>query len=204
MFGFLLGFALFYNNDITTENSLQNTDIYKPFYYLKDVSGFFFKLATWVHILIIILAVVTIFVLSVSFHSSLNIIDNWKLFELNYFIHFLYLNEKSIFVVVFCILLIILYTFKTESNIKEFGNNIFVIFFHRIGYDFYCFIEIIIYLIYSILGLNYSLTGQNLSFIAFGIIFYIMIYATISNLLLYIPVKHCLNKILHNNNTNKT
>ena len=205
MFGFLIGFALFYNNDITTENSLQNSDIYKPFYYLKDIIGFFFKLATWIHILIIILSVGTIFVLSITFifHTSFNFIENCKEVNLNYFDHFLYLNEKSIYTVVFCILLIILYTFKTESNIKEFGNNIFIIYFHRIGYDFYCFIEIMIYLIYSILGLNYSLTGQNLSFITVGIIFYIMIYSTISNLLVYIPVKLCLSTFLHQNSANK-
>ena len=51
--GFFIGFALFYNNDITTYNSLQNSNMYKPFYYLKDTIGFFFKLANWKHILII-------------------------------------------------------------------------------------------------------------------------------------------------------
>jgi len=123
--------------------------------------------------------------------------------NLNGFTNFLYLNDKSAFAVSFTFFLIVLYTYKTESNIKEFGNNIFIIYFHRIGYDFYCFIEIMIYLIYSILGLNYSLTGQNLSFITVGIIFYIMIYSTVSNLLVYIPVKLCLSTFLHQNSANK-
>ena len=51
--GILIGFALFYNNDITNENSYQNSDNYKPFYYLKDINGAIFKSPNWVHALVI-------------------------------------------------------------------------------------------------------------------------------------------------------
>ena len=56
LLGFLIGFALFYNNDITNENSLQNSNIYKPFYYLKDMIGLIFKSPNWLHLLIIIIS----------------------------------------------------------------------------------------------------------------------------------------------------
>ena len=54
-----------------------------------------------------------------------------------------------------------------------------------------------VYIVYSTIGLNYSLTGQNLAFTSIGIIFYILICASINNILIYIPIKHCLNKIAH-------
>ena len=72
-----------------------------------------------------------------------------------------------------------------------------IIFFHRIGYDFYCYIEIMVYIVYSVIGFNYSLSGQNLTFASIGIIFYIILFSAVNNILLYIPVKHCLNLIAH-------
>ena len=198
LLGFLIGFALFYNNDITTDNSLQNTNMYKPFYFLKDAIGFFFKLSNWVHILIVVIVLIIFVLLSIytffynKYFSSESINR-----EIDGFTRFIYLNDKSAFGISFTFFLIVLYTYKTAANIKEFGNNIFIIFFHRIGYDFYCCIEIMVYIVYSTIGLNYSLTGQNLAFTSIGIIFYIIISATVNNILLYIPIKHCLNKIAH-------
>ena len=198
--GFLIGFAFFYNNDIMTDNPLQNSNMYKPFYYLKDLIGFFFKLSNWKHI-IIILAILVIFVLLNIYSfcvSSFELIDYYtKATTINTFVHFIYLNDKTAFAVTFGFFLIILYTYKTESNLKEFGNNIMIIFFHRIGYDFYCYIEIMVYIVYSVIGFNYSLTGQNLTFASIGIIFYIILFSAVNNIMLYIPVKHCLNLIAH-------
>ena len=54
-----------------------------------------------------------------------------------------------------------------------------------------------VFIVYSTIGLNYSLTGQNLAFTSIGIIFYIIISASINNILLYIPIKYCLNIIAH-------
>ena len=197
--GFFIGFALFYNNDITTDNSLQNSNMYKPFYYLKDTIGFFFKLANWKHILIVVIILIIFVLLGIYsfFLTSFDLIESYKDIKIDNLTNFIYLNDKSAFAVTFSFFLIILYTYKTESNLKEFGNNIFIIFFHRIGYDFYCYIEIMVYLVYSAIGLNYSLTGQNLAFTSIGIIFYIIISAAINNILLYIPIKHLLYKIVH-------
>ena len=197
--GFLIGFAFFYNNDITTDNSLQNSNMYKPFYYLKDLIGCFFKLAKWKHIIIIIAILIIFVILSIYsfFYTSFSLIDYYHEPKVDNFVSFLYLNDKTAFAVSFGFFLIILYTYKSESNLKEFGNNIFIIFFHRIGYDFYCYIEIMIYIIYSVIGFNYSLTGQNLAFASIGIIFYIILSSAINNILLYIPVKHCLNIVAH-------
>ena len=203
--GYLIGFALFYNNDITVENSLEISNMYKPFYFLKSFSGLIFKMANWIHILIIIITIGIQIILCCTFgiYVKSDFLNNYKNVELSGFDHFLYLNEKSIFAITFSIFLINLYTYKTESGLKQFGNNIIIIFFHRISYDFYAFIEIMIFFMYNLFGLNYSMSNSNLPFITFGIIFYIMLYGTINNILSYIPLKYLLNRFLHPKNNNE-
>ena len=198
-FGFLIGFSLFYNNDLTAENSLQITNMHKPFYYLKTISGLIFKSSNLVHILIIIVTIAIQILLCCTFYFYVNnkFSTVYKDINLEGFDHFLYLNEKTIFAIAFGIFLTNLYTYKTGSGLKQFGNNIIIIFFHRIGYDFYALIEIVIFMMYSSFGLNYSMSTSNLSFITFGIIFYVMIFGTINSLLFYIPIKYGLNRFLH-------
>ena len=120
LLGFLIGFALFYNNDITTDNSLQNTNMYKPFYFLKDAIGFFFKLSNWIHILIVVIVLVIFVLISIYSFIYTSNADIVKFVDtnLNGFTNFLYLNDKSAFAVSFTFFLIVLYTYKTESNIK--------------------------------------------------------------------------------------
>ena len=175
LFGFLIGFSLFYNNDLTAENSLQITNMHKPFYYLKTISGLIFKSSNLVHILIIFVTISIQILLCCTFYFYVNneFQSKYKGVNLETFDHFLYLNEKTIFAIAFGIFLTNLYTYKTGSGLKQFGNNIIIIFFHRIGYDFYALIEIVIFMMYSSFGLNYSMSTSNLSFITFGIIFYV-------------------------------
>ena len=207
IYGFLIGFALFYNNDITNENSLQNSNIYKPFYYLKDMIGLIFKSPNWLHLLIIIISFFITILFCHFYYLFLDrdktFIETFKSVELTTFHHFIYLNEKTILIIFFGFFLTHLYTYKTESNLKNFGNNIIVIFFHRIGYEFYALIEIMIGIMYSNHGLNYSITGYNLSFISIGIIFVITIMSTINNVMYYIPMKYLFNKLLHDNSNKK-
>jgi hypothetical protein len=56
--GFLIGLSIFYNNDITNENSLLNSNIYKPFYFLQDIIGFIFLKSFWTKILIILITII--------------------------------------------------------------------------------------------------------------------------------------------------
>ena len=197
-FGFLIGIALFYDNDITQDNSLQNSNVYLPFVYLKDLIGLLFKSAAWIHVLIIVITVSIHILLSLSFsmHLKSNYEDNFNKVVLSGFDKYLYLNEKTFFSLSIGIFLAHLYTYKTESKLKNFGNNIFVIFFNRIGYVFYSIFEMMINLIYSSLGLNYSITNYNLSNITFGTIFHITVWSMFLMVIYYIPIKLLVNKLL--------
>ena len=199
-FGFLIGFGLFYNNDITKENSLQISDTYKPFNYLVGFVGFFFKSSVWMSVLIILLTLGIQVLLCASFLIySKNGVTYDKLvgINLNGFDNFLYLNEKTIYTIAFVIFITHLYTYKNESKLKEFGNNIIIITFNRLGYGFYGLTEILINMIYSSFELNYSITAQNLLFIAYGIIFFLIL----SNLFLFVmnelPIKMLIKNYLH-------
>ena len=196
-FGFLIGFALFYNNDITKENSLEISETYKPFHYLKDMIGLVFKSSLWVHILIIIITVGIQILLSFSFVIYIeNAMNHNDLQNLGKFDEFLYLNEKTIFALALITLITHLYSYKNESKIKEFGNNILIIVFNRLGYGFYALLEILISIMYLSFELTYSIRAQNLLFAVYGIIFILVI----TNLFLFItnelPIKMLLKDFL--------
>ena len=197
-FGFLIGFALFYDYDITQDNSLQNSDIYLPFHYLKDLIGLLFKISTWVHVLITTITIVIQVLLSISFffYTKKNFKKNFKNIKLSRFDNYLILNEKTYFSLAFGIFITNLYTYRNEPKLVSFGNNIFIMFFHRNGYAFYALIEIMISLMYSALELNFSMSSSNLSYISFGIILIITVMSLINNILYFIPIKSLVNKFL--------
>lgn len=196
-FGFLIGFILFYNNDITKENSLQNSNIYKPFDYLKKLNQCFFKSPIWVHILIITITVLVQLALCFSFltytHNGIKYED---LAELNGFDKFIYLNEKTIYSLAFGFFVTHLYTYKEESKLKEFGNDIIIIMANRIGYGFYAIMEVIINTMYSTFDLNYNISGQNLLFSSYSIIFFMLITNLFLFLMYELPIKMLTKKVL--------
>ena len=195
--GFIIGIALFYNNDLTNENSFQNSGIYNPFSYLKDFTGILFRFSTFIHILIIIITVAIPILLFLSFFLHANNNSSFiYLEELNGFDKFLYLNEKKVFAIFFGLFLLHLYLYKNESILKEFGNNIIVVSFNRVCFEFYALIEIIIYFMYSIFGLNYQITSYNVFFSSFGIIFFLYLLSSIFLVLFNLPIRMLTKKFL--------
>jgi hypothetical protein len=206
--GFFIGLALFYNNDITHENSLQNSSIYKPFHFLQDIIGFIYLRSNKVNLLICVLTIIIQVILSFSFffyteHSLVDNIDK-KLHSID---NFIYLNEKSVFAIMFGLMLITLYTFKNESVLKGFCNNIFIVVLNRIGYGYYSLIETLINHLYSFGELEIQLNPVNVIFILYGIIFFLVLNNILLVLLYEIPAKILTRQILQikseQNNKNK-
>ena len=197
-YGFLIGLSLFYNNDITHEKSLQNSSIYKPFYFLRDIIGYIFLMKFWVKILIIVLTIVFQIALSFSFflYSTSDFSSYIKTKKMNLFDHFLHLNEKNIFSLIFGIMITILYTFKNEPFIKGITNNIIIILFNRVGYGYYALIEIMINYMYCYIELEIQLNSINILFVTLGIIFYILILNILFIILFEIPAKILMKKLL--------
>ena len=180
--GILIGFSLFYNNDITNENSFQNSDNYKPFHYLKEINGAIFKSPTWANALIITITISIQALLSLSFQIYNRFsLDPQNLIDLNDFDDFLYLNEKKIFAIALGVLIIYLYNYKTESKLKNFGNNIIILTVNRLGYAFYASIESLINHFIITFQFVYSLSAPNIIFPTFGFISFILFL----NLLVY-------------------
>ena len=200
--GFLIGLSIFYNNDITHENSMRNSQIYKPFYFLQDLIGFIYLKSFIIKILIIILMIVVQALLSFFIYFAKNNIAKPEL-KKKVFTHFLYLNEKIIFALAFGIMLIVLYTFKNESIIKGISNNILFIIFNRIAYGYYSIIEIMINYIYCFIELEIQLSTVNFLYISYGIIFYIMILNIILTILNELPVKLLTKRIFQLNSNER-
>ena len=192
--GFFIGLSIFYNNDITHENSLQNSSIYKPFHFLQDIIVYIYLRTFCTKLLIILLMIIIQFLLSVSFLLYTNgdlqsILNNGTTDRLNFFDNSLYLNEKTCFAIVFGLMVTILYTFKNEAIIKAICNNIIVILFNRIGYGYYALIEIMINYIYCFIQLEVQLNAANILFLLYGIIFYIMFLNLFLVTIIEIPAK---------------
>ena len=202
--GILIGFALFYNNNITHENSFQNSNNYKPFYYFNDINGMIFKSPIWVHALIIIITIGIQVFLCIYFQLySPPILESNNLEYLNDFVDFLYLNEKKIFALCFGILIGYLYIFKSESKLKTFGNNKIIITVNRLGYGFYASIESFINHIIISCRYIYSISAPNIIFSTFGfiilIIFINMIAYSLNDFPIRILCKKFLRKMILNN-----
>jgi len=202
--GILIGFALFYNNDITNENSYQNSDNYKPFYYLKDINRMIFKSPNWVHALIIIITIGIQALLSLYFQFyAPSRFESDGLEDLDDFIEFLYLNEKKIFSLAFGILISYLYIFKSESKLKTFGNNIIIITVNRLGYGFYASIESLINNIIISCRYNYSISAPNIIFSTFGFILLIISINIVAYFLNDYPIRILCKKFLRKMIKNK-
>ena len=207
--GFLIGLALFYNNDITHENSLQNSSIYKPFHFLQDIIGFIYLRSNKINLLIYALTIIIQVILSISFffYTKRSLVENLDEKKLDNIDNFIYLNEKSVFAIMFGLMLITLYTFKNESVLKGFCNNIFIVVLNRIGYGYYSIIETIINQLYSFAELEIQLNPTNIIYILYGIIFFLILDNVILVLLYEIPAKILTKQILQlkceQNNKNK-
>jgi len=207
--GFLIGLALFYNNDITHENSLQNSSIYKPFHFLQDIIGFIYLRSNKFNLLIYALTIFIQVILSLSFffYTKHSLVENLDKIKLDHIDNFIYLNEKSVFAIMFGLMLIALYTFKNESVLKGFCNNIFIVVLNRIGYGYYSLIETIINQLYSFAELEIQLNPTNIIYILYGIIFFLILNNVVLVLLYEIPAKILTKQILQlkceQNNKNK-
>ena len=122
---------------------------------------------------------------------------------MNNFDNFLYLNEKTIFALMFGLMLITLYIFKNESILKGFCNNIVIIFFHRIGYGYFALIEFMMHIIYCYIELEIQLNYTNVIFISVGIIFYIGFLNFFLMLFYEIPAKYLCKQLLQLKSNNK-
>ena len=195
--GFLIGLALFYNNDITHENSLQNSSIYKPFHFLQDIIGFIYLRSNKVNLLICIITIIFQVLLSFSFffYTERSLVQKIEK-ELDEIDNFIYLNEKSVFAIMFGLMLITLYTFKNESVLKGFCNNIFIVVLNRIGYGYYSLIETFINHLYSFAELEIQLNPVNILFILYGIIFFLVLNNLFLVVLYEIPAKILTKQIL--------
>ena len=127
--------------------------------------------------------------------------------ELQEIDNFIYLNEKSVFAIMFGLMLITLYTFKNESVLKGFCNNIFIVVLNRIGYGYYSLIETFINHLYSFAELEIQLNPVNILFILYGIIFFLVLNNLFLVVLYEIPAKILTKQILQlkseQNNKNK-
>ena len=115
--------------------------------------------------------------------------DSYKTQKLNDFDKFLYLNEKSVFCLVFLAFLIHLTTYKSDNKLKEFGNNTFFAFFNRMGYEIYAMTDIEIKIFYFLFDFNYTISSVNLIIVTIGAMCNILLFSIVLYVTIHLPIK---------------
>ena len=187
--GFFVGLAIFYNNDLTHDNSMDKSSIYKPFSFCAKLIRFFYLKPIWFNVLLTILLLLIYILLFSSFwilvvsHSQANYFSRLT-FNINKTYNYLYLYEKSIFAVCSGFLIIISYSFKKDFSLNTIFNNRIFSLLNRVGYGYYAIIELIIYLLYCYGELEVQLNSLNIFYITCGVIF-VLTGISIYNIILF-------------------
>ena len=99
----------------------------------------------------------------------------------------------------FTFLIIFIYIYPKETFFTQIYNNNFYLPFSRVGFSFYCNLNIIIYIFYSIYRPDIHLTFLNISLITFGLI----ILIGLINLFIFLIIEMPLLIIMKSHNSNE-
>ena len=85
--------------------------------------------------------------------------------KMNWFIFTVYIFEKSIFLICFILLFVVIFVSPKENTFKYIlDNNIFV-FLNRISFAFMCTLDVAVYVFYSMYDLQIYFNFQNVFFL---------------------------------------
>ena len=174
--GFFVGLAIFYNNDLTQDNSMDKSSLYKPFSFCAKFIRFFYLKSFLLNIFLTFIISLMIIALFLTFWIFVNIeSNNMMVFDIEWYHNFFYKNEKSIFAICVGFFIILIYTFKKDVSSNVFFNNRVFTMFNRIGYGYYAVIELVIYLLYCLGEFEVQLNALNYFYINCGLIFVLSI-----------------------------
>ena len=170
--GFFLGLTLFYYKDSMSKTNIKQILNYTPFSFCSDlilkVSNF--KNITKKIISLSILFILLIIPSSFSIYNLFFNYDNTDNYgkENNIFLKLCNIYEKNVFAIFFSLLIIFLIVIDEDSPLSKLINSNFFVLFERINFEYFCCIEFIIYVNFSVFHYNLTLTHQNLFYTTIG------------------------------------
>ena len=172
--GFFVGLSLFYYKDSMSKTNIRQILNYTPFCFCSDFILLISNLLHLTKTIIIIIIIIILFIISSSF-SIFNLFynndDNYGK-DNNMFLKICNIYEKNVFAIFFSLLILFLIVIDDDSPIvKLINSNLFVL-FERINLEYFCSIEFIIYINFTVFHYNLTLTYQNLFYTTIGFVIF--------------------------------
>ena len=118
------------------------------------------------------------------------------LFDFDMLCQFLFFYEKGVFLLIYCLLIILLETYNDDSSIKHLiKSNIFT-HISRVSFCFVCSVSAFTYEAYCIFNFQLKLCYQNTWFITFGLFMFLYVFSLILTLVLELPLRKLLKNII--------
>ena len=200
--GFFIGLSLFYYKDSMSKTNIRQILNYTPFGFCSDL---IIKINNFMNItktIIIFSIIVILFIISTSFSMFISFYnyDNEEDYgdENNIFLKFCNIYEKNFFAIFFGLLIFFLIVIDDDSPIiKLINSNLFVL-FERINLEYFCSIEFIIDVNFTVFHYNLTLTYQNLFYSTIGFVIFANLINMAIIILLEIPMRKFTKDFLNN------
>ena len=193
--GVLTGMVFFYFKDVISKTPIISEE-YSPFKLCYHVMTAIDSLAPFLKLGISYLMLGLLLVLSSSFYFLCRFVHHDLLFDFDMLCQFLFFYEKGVFLLIYCLLIILLETYNDDSSIKHLiKSNIFT-HISRVSFCFVCSVSAFTYEAYCIFNFQLKLCYQNTWFITFGLFMFLYVFSLILTLVLELPLRKLLKNII--------
>lgn len=198
--GFLFGMAWFYYKDTTKANSLQSTTKYQPFNFCFRIVMCIDRYPLWGKNAIIVFSILMQLLASlyiVFFFDSQNFS-----FDINIFIQAMDCYEKDIFRFFFLLMILIIIIYPKDTLIKHLTRAYGFAQISRMGFCYYCFMDVFIYLFFTLFGSEFQLSYINGICLTIGLIFFLLVLNIILVIGFELPMRMILKNIFKTKENN--
>ena len=207
LIGFLLGLTLFYYKDSMSKTNIRQILNYTPFSFCSDlilkISNF--KIVTKRIFSLSIIFILLIIPSSFSFYNLIFNKDNKDNYgkEKNLFLKLCNIYEKNVFAIFFSLLIIFLLVIDDDAPVSKLINSNFFVLFERINLEYFCCIEFIIYVNFSVFHYNLTLTHQNLFYTTIGFAIFANLITMVIIIVFELPLRKFTKDFIKNYLTNE-
>lgn len=193
LIGFFLGISIFYYRDMISKNPLGNHNKYRPFSYCHKFIIQADRLSKNKKLTVIIILIIIQSLLSCSFYFLCHTLDTLASDGLN-FTHSSLLAlydkyEKILFIISYTMMILFITIYPNDTLFKQvYSCNIFSI-FSRVGFSYFCSMDTMIYMFYSLCKIELHLSYLNLLIMTIGLVFILSFVNGIIVMLIELPIK---------------
>ena len=196
--GSFFGLIYFYYIDGYNIKKNNNED-YFPFKISFEIMKFIIQIINKIKYILIIIIFLLQILLSLNFYFILNFNSNNNenifISKINDFNKINYVYEKEIMLILFGFQICLILLCGRESVFKKISNSNFFNLINKIDFNFFCSMDIFIYIFLIIFKSQENLSFINLIFISFGQFIFFVVFSCLITVFFEVPLKQIINKI---------